>query len=88
MNSVTGKQGVETDNYTVTATFSTPGDFSTETDTYTGQIGKFTVAGSGLGNHDVGLAIFQSNGGVIIHGPHDSLAGANIFADQCAALAG
>jgi hypothetical protein len=88
MNSVTGKQGVETDNYTETFTPVTPGDVSTGTDRLAGQIGKFTVQGSGLGNHDVGLAIFQSNGAVIIHGPHDSLEGANIFADQCAALAG
>ena len=86
-NSVTGTQGVETINYTFTLDLSTLGDFNTATVTFAGQIGKFTVQGSGLGNHDVGLQIFQSNGDVIIHGPHDSFYGADIFADQCAALA-
>jgi hypothetical protein len=59
-----------------TLTFATPGDFSTITTTFTGDIFKVTLPGGGLILHDVGRAVFEPDGTITFEaGPHQLLHG-------------
>ena len=84
-NSVTGKSVPFEDAFTVTLTFATPGDFSTVTATFTGQVYKVTLPGSGLILHDVGRVVFAPDGTITFEGgPHQELH--NQVQKLCAAL--
>jgi len=84
-NSVTGKSVPQQEYATVTFTFATPGDFSTITATYTGQVYKVTLPGSGLILHDVGRVVFAPDGTITFEGgPHQELH--NQVQKLCAAL--
>jgi hypothetical protein len=84
-NSVTGTSVPEEEDATITATFATPGDFSTMTLTYTGQVFKVTLPGSGLILHDVGKVVFAPDGSISFEGgPHQELH--NQVDKLCAAL--
>lgn len=69
-NSMTGTSVPEQEDATDTVTFATPGDFSTETSTLTGQLMKVTLPGSGLIVHDVGIVVFSPDGITFEGGPH------------------
>jgi hypothetical protein len=84
-NSVTGTSVPEQEYATVTYTFATPGDFSTVTATYTGQVFEVTLPGSGLILHDVGIVVFAPDGTITFEGgPHQELH--NQAQKLCAAL--
>jgi len=84
-NSVTGKSVPFEEDVTVTATLATPGDLSTETDTFTGQPYTVTLPGSGLILHDVGRVVFAPDGTITFEGgPHQLLH--NQVQQLCAAL--
>ena len=84
-NSVTGKSVPFEGDFTRTDTFATPGDFSTVTATFTGQVYKVTLPGSGLILHDVGRAVFAPDGTITFEGgPHQLLH--NEVQMLCAAL--
>ena len=84
-NSVTGTSVPFEAAFTVTLTFATPGDFSTVTATFTGQVYKVTLPGSGLILHDVGRAVFAPDGTITFEGgPHQLLH--NQVQQLCAAL--
>lgn len=84
-NSLTGTSVPEEAHYTQTITFATPGDFSTRTDTYTGQVYKVTLPGGGLILHDVGKVVLASDGTITFEGgPHQELH--NQLQKLCAAL--
>lgn len=84
-NSVTGKSVPFEEDVTVTATLATPGDLSTETDTFTGQPYTVTLPGSGLILHDVGRVVFAPDGTITFEGgPHQLLH--NQVQKLCAAL--
>ena len=73
-NSVTGTSVPFEGTVTQTDTFATPGDFSTVTLTYTGDVFKVTLPGSGLILHDVGRAVFAPDGTITFEGwPHQLL---------------
>ena len=75
-NSVTGTSVTFEGTVTQTDTFATPGDFSTMTATFTGDIFKVTLPGSGLILHDVGRAVFAPDGTITFEaGPHQLLHG-------------
>ncbi len=84
-NSVTGTSVPEEAAFTQTFTFATPGDFSTVTLTYTGQVFNVTLPGSGLILHDVGRVVFAPDGTITFEGgPHQELH--NQVQKLCAAL--
>jgi hypothetical protein len=84
-NSLTGTSVPEEAHYNVTDTFATPGDFSTITATYTGQVFTVTLPGSGLILHDVGTVVFAPDGTITFEGgPHQTLD--NQVQKLCAAL--
>ena len=84
-NSVTGTSVPFEEDFTLTIMLATPGDFSTATFTYTGQVYTVTLPGSGLIVHDVGKAVFDANGNLIFEGgPHQLLD--NQVQQLCAAL--
>jgi hypothetical protein len=84
-NSLTGTSVPEEAHYTQTTTFATPGDFSTRTDTYTGQVYTVTLPGGGLILHDVGKVVLASDGTITFEGgPHQELH--NQLQKLCAAL--
>ena len=84
-NSVTGQSVPFEGTVTETLTFATPGDFSTVTTTYTGDVFKVTLPGSGLILHDVGRAVFAPDGTITFEaGPHQLLHGE--VQKLCAAL--
>jgi len=84
-NSVTGTSVPFEAAFTVTLTFATPGDFSTVTATFTGQVYKVTLPGSGLILHDVGRVVFAPDGTITFEGgPHQELH--NQVQKLCAAL--
>lgn len=73
-NSVTGTSVPFEEDYTVTFTFATPGDVSTTTATFTGQVYTVTLPGSGLILHDVGRVVFAPDGTITFEGgPHQLL---------------
>ena len=84
-NSLTGTSVPFEAAVTETLTFATPGDFSTVTATYTGQVYTVTLPGSGLILHDVGIAVFAPDGTITFEGgPHQLLH--NQVQKLCAAL--
>lgn len=84
-NSVTGTSVPFEGTANRTDTFATPGDFSTVTATFTGDIFKVTLPGSGLILHDVGRAVFAPDGTITFEaGPHQLLHGE--VQKLCAAL--
>jgi hypothetical protein len=84
-NSVTGTSVPFEGTENQTLTFATPGDFSTVTATFTGDIFKVTLPGSGLILHDVGRAVFAPDGTLTFEaGPHQLLNGE--VQKLCAAL--
>ena len=84
-NSVTGTSVPGEGSLTETDTFATPGDFSTVTTTYTGDVFKVTLPGSGLILHDSGRAVFAPDGTITFEaGPHQLLHGE--VQKLCAAL--
>lgn len=64
-NSVTGKSVPFEGAWTRTLTFATPGDFSTVTVTFTGEVYTVTLPGSGVILQSVGRAVFDPNGNLI-----------------------
>jgi hypothetical protein len=81
----TGKSVFFDQHFTEILTFATPGDFSTVTRTFTGQVYKVTLPGSGLILHDVGRVIFAPDGTITFEGgPHQLLH--NQVQKLCAAL--
>jgi hypothetical protein len=84
-NSVTGLSVPFHEAVTETLTFATPGDLSTVTATYTGQVYTVTLPGSGLILHDVGRVVFAPDGTITFEGgPHQLLD--NEVQQLCAAL--
>lgn len=84
-NSVTGQSAPFEAAATETLTFATPGDFSTVTATYTGQVYTVTLPGSGLILHDVGRVVFAPDGTITFEGgPHQLLH--DQVQELCAAL--
>lgn len=84
-NSVTGTSVPFEEHFTFTETFATPGDFSTVTATFTGQVYTVTLPGSGLILHDVGKVVFAPDGTITFEGgPHQELN--NQVQELCAAL--
>ena len=69
-NSVTGRSVSYRADLTESDTFATPGDFSTMSSTFTGNLYSATLPGSGLLVHDAGLLAFDPAGDVTAdHGP-------------------
>lgn len=69
-NSVTGTSVPYRTDLTESDSFATPGDFSSVTAKFTGNLYSITLPGQGVLAHDAGVLAFASNGDVIQdHGP-------------------
>lgn len=84
-NAVTGKSVSESGHFTITHTFLTPGDESTDQTTFDGVFAKVNVRGQGIVLQDAGHLVFSPNGDVLREGGHHQFQNSEI-AQLCGAL--
>jgi len=73
--------------FSVSWSFTIVYDYASDTTTLNGQVDKATSPGVGLLFSDVGKVVFTSDGPLVIHGPHDVLAGGNqVYCDALAKI--
>jgi hypothetical protein len=82
---VTGKSVDESGHFTITHSYQTPGDLSTDQTTVDGVFAKVNVPGQGIVLQDAGDIVFAPNGDVLREGGHHQFQNAEL-AQLCAAL--